>query len=205
MLFLVAAGELQKTNDCIKRVEWDAPERCFYPGLEVKLTASEFLRKLDIESRATVFHETASGGAIGTGQFSRPDFTLATVRRFRFDPIKHLDVVTFEVKNRAGTSLLAVHEALAHSRFAHYSFVVIPRSNLLPKSVEGMRDSCAEHGLGLITFSIQSIEPSVKLGDLNLELAPVRKSPDPMRVERFLENRLPPHKQAALELLANPI
>lgn len=200
---LIDAGELQCAGDNVKRVEWDAPERDLYPGLERLLCARDFLDDVGVQEQAYVFHETASGGRTGTGQFSRPDFTLATIRRFRFDPSKHLDVMTFEVKNRAGTNLLGVHEALAHSRFAHYSCVVIPHSKLHPETVELTRDACAEHGLGLITFQIKAIEPSVELSKLTLDLAPVRKSPDPTRVEQFIVDRFPSEKQRALEKMAN--
>ena len=199
---LEEAGLVAVQGRQMKLVEFDAPEKELYDPLEEALNEQGFLNQIRVSKPQSVFHRTAYGGAIGSGQFSRPDFTLATIRQFAFDPASYLDVVTFEVKNLAGTNLLAVHEALAHARFGHYSFVVIPKSSLDPSIVEMTKQHCTEHGLGLITFRIKAVEPVVQISDLKVIVHAVRNLPDPHRVERFLTERLPPEKQETLKQLA---
>ncbi len=200
---LQQAGLILVRGSQMKLVEYDAPEKDLYDPLEDRLHQEGFLEQIRVAHGQTVFHRTAYGGVIGSGQFSRPDFTLATIRQFTFDPVRHLDVLTFEVKNLAGTNLLAVHEALAHTRFGHYSFVVIPTSTLDPSITEMTKQHCTEHGLGLITFSITAVEPEVRISNLEVELQAVRNHPDPHRVERFLTERLPQDKQDQLKQLAH--
>src|ERR1017187_2686853 len=69
---------------------------------------------------------TASQGRRSTGgKWTRPDFTLIAVRTYSFTPGKSLEVITFEVKPDLNTALEGVFESLAHSVFAHRSYLAV--------------------------------------------------------------------------------
>ena len=65
------------------------------------------------------------GRSRDSGQWSRPDLTLVEVNSFEYLPGSNLEVTTFEVKRFADAQNIAsVYEAAAHSRWAHYAFLV---------------------------------------------------------------------------------
>jgi hypothetical protein len=196
---LGAVGDIALDGRRIRRLEPDFPESLLEDAVEPFLTGEWCRDTLRLDASALVTHRTARGGSRDTGLFSKPDFTLATVRRLKYDPLRHLDVITFELKNSAGATLMAVHEALAHTRFAHYSFLVCPRSRLRPAHNAELRDACAQHGLGLIMFDFVSPSEPPQLCNFRIELNPLRMTPDPYVVEEFLEARLP---ELTLEKLA---
>lgn len=59
------------------------------------------------------------------GQWSRPDVTLVQVNSYEFIPQPVLEVTTFEVKKFSDAeNIRSVYEAAAHSRWAHFSYLV---------------------------------------------------------------------------------
>lgn len=197
---LCNAGDLVREEDLVRRVEPDFNEALLEDAVEPHLTGRWCFETLRIVAAEMVSHRTARGGARDTGLFSRPDFTLATVRRLTYDPLRRLDVITFELKNNSGATLIAVHEALAHTRFAHYSFVVCPRSRLRPSEV--LREACAQHGIGLIMFDILGPSSPPRISVPSLEVKPRRMTPDPFAVEDFLIQRFPPDTLGRLKDIA---
>jgi hypothetical protein len=83
-----------------------------------------------------------------------PDFTLAVIKSWRFDPGSSLEVYSFEVKRRGGTSLTSVYEAVAHGRFVHHPYLACPRSRLDAKQNADLQTACVREGVGLILFDI---------------------------------------------------
>ena len=69
-----------------------------------------------------------------------PDFTLAVIKSWRFDPRRSLEVYSIEVKRRSGTSVASVYEAVAHGRFAHHPYLVCPGSTLVEVLKECIAD-----------------------------------------------------------------
>lgn len=199
---LEQAGDVAREGERVRRIEPDFKEALLEDGVERWLRSEECNVALRIDPDQRVFHRTATGGAQGTGLYSRPDFTMAVIRRLKYDPLRHLDVITFELKNAQGANLMAVHEALAHTRFGHYSYLVCPRSRLCPEDTQSIHSACAEHGLGLILFTIASPAPPPNLTEFDVVLHATRKSPDPYVVEAFLEARLPDTALVRLEKLA---
>jgi hypothetical protein len=60
------------------------------------------------------------------GQWSRPDVTVVKVNSYEYLPMPVLEVSTFEVKRFSDAEdLRSVFEAAAHSRWAHYSYLVV--------------------------------------------------------------------------------
>jgi hypothetical protein len=197
---LVAAYEVRRQGTSIKRVQPDVAE------IELEAPLLDFLKieavkYLKLDPSQCVVENTARGGAYGGGRWSRPDFTLAAIRSWRFDPRRQLDLMTFELKNRAGTNVLAVHEALAHSRFAHFPYLVCPRA-LREDDRHRIRQECAEHGVGLVTFELSFPGGRRQVANYTFELEAVRHTPDAERVEQYLSERLSSEGQAHLEKVA---
>lgn len=174
----------------VRRSELDFPERLLEQPIEDFLASEEVFRRLRLHPDMTVWQRTARGGRAGTGIWSRPDFTIATIRRRKYDPVRHLDLMAFELKNLAGSTVVAVHEALAHTRFAHYAFLLCPRSALNEGVQTAIRESCALHGVGLISFEIQSgASDKPKLDDFRFEVDARRQSPEPDQVDSYIDDR----------------
>jgi len=178
------------TGQEVRRSEPDFPERDLEPPVEAYLASDAAFAQLGFNRDFTVWQKTARGGRAGTGTWSRPDFTIATIRRRKYDPVRHLDLVAFELKNLAGSTVVAVHEALAHTRFAHYAFLVCPRSALNAGVQSAIRDSCAQHGIGLLTFDLGvGREQTPALKGFNIEVDARRKSPEPDLVDSYIDDR----------------
>jgi hypothetical protein len=156
---------IERNGPRVRAVEPERPETELYEPLEAHLRSPAILSGIDVTSSEFVFQKTATGGPRGDGRLSRPDFTLAAICSWRFDPQRTLEVYSFEVKNRGGTSVSAVYEAVAHGRFAHHPYLVCPRSRLHQESNEGIIEACNREGVGLIMFDIVVSDS----GDFSLE------------------------------------
>jgi len=178
------------TGQDVRRSEPDFRELELEPHFEAYLSSEAAFGRLSLDREFTVWQRTARGGRAGTGTWSRPDFTIATIRRRKYDPVRHLDLIAFELKNLAGSTVVAVHEALAHTRFAHYAFLVCPRSVLNASVQLAIRDSCAQHGIGLLTFDLsvgKGERPLLK--GFEIEVDPRRQSPEPELVDSYIDDR----------------
>lgn len=195
---------VQRDATSVWRIEPDFEERALEDGTEAFLKGDVSLQSLRIRPDSYVLEKTTNAqGAPGAGRWSRPDFTLAAIRRFKYDPRRYLDVYSFELKNRRGTNVVAVHEALAHSRFSHFAYLVCPRAELGEAEANIVRQACTDHGIGLITFRLSVTEDEKpNLTDFRFEASPQRRSPDPADVDLHLEGRLTPKSRDQLARLA---
>lgn len=192
-----------RDGDQVWLSEPDRRELDLYGKLEGRLNSNALLERIGVSGSEYVFQNTALGGARGDGPLTRPDFTLAAIRSWRFDPQRTLEVFSFEVKNRAGATIPAVYEAVAHGRFVHYPYLVCPRSQLDEAANEALRTACVRERIGLILFDI--VVPGE--GDFNIERLEVaheaeRRAPDPVLVQRHLERRLSLENCMTLEAYA---
>ena len=131
-----------------------------------------------------------------------PDFTLVVVKSWRFDPRRSLEVYSFEVKRRAGTSVASVYEAVAHGRLTHHPYLVCPRSSLDLVLMSELKTACVREGVGLIMFDIVASLDRFRLERIELLIEAVRRSPDPQIIESHLSKRLSAENCARLEQLA---
>lgn len=184
--------------------EPDRPELELYAPLETGFLANgNILNLLGIDRHQWVFQRTAAGGPRGAGRLSMPDFTLAAIKSWRFDPRRSLEVYSFEVKRRSGTSLASVYEAVAHGRFTHHPYLVCPRSRFEPTLNTELKDACVREGVGLILFDIVVAPPDrFRLERIELVEEAVRRSPDPQIIEVHLSKRLSAENCQKLERLA---
>jgi hypothetical protein len=202
---LEETGQLERNQEQYKLCEYDPPEQTLYGNLEGDFGSGEFSSgQLGLKAETFVLQNTAKRGVLGEGRLTRPDFTLAAVRRWRFDPAATLDVYSFEVKNRAGSSVAAVYEALAHGRYVNYPYLVCPRSRFDESLNRALKSTCEREGVGLVLFDIQVTQPrEYSVTNVSLHVQAERRAPDPSETEKFLDNRLNETNKQRLEQLAH--
>ncbi len=162
------------------------PEGKLMPPLRSYLEGA-FRDGLDLPADGIGIVQDTSAMGPATGRWARPDFILVSAMRFKFLPGAQVDVHGFELKTETGGSVLAVHEALAQTRFTHFGHLVwhLPEGSRSETRLAEIEDHCAKHGIGLIRMR----DPAAKAG-CEILADPVRKTTLPMAVEGFLEARL---------------
>ena len=122
-----------------------------------------------------------------TGQWSKPDLAVVTLTRFPMLPTMDVEVETFELKLLSGArSLSSVYEASAHQRRAHLSWLVVEHKfgdGGLDESLKPVEEECQRLGVGLALLWNDEVWDQV---------LPLRKSPDPGKLNDFIEDILTP-------------
>lgn len=196
--WLTARGLAKLDAGYLKLTEPDRPELSLYEPLLARFRSKTFLRHLGVEQASYVLQDTSTGGTAAPGLLTRPDFTIATIRASLFE--RGLDVITIEVKNRAGSSVKAVYETLGHGRVAHYPYLACPRSHLDNAKMCEIREACHAQNVGLILFDIE--EDGIGGFDIRaikIDRKPSRWSPARSETENYLINRLTQENRRALE------
>lgn len=195
--------ELIESDGPIFRIrEPDCRELDLYDLLEPQFLSPKFRDQLGLRTERVVFQRTATGGPLGSGLLSKPDFTLAAIQSWRFDPERTLEVYSFEVKNRAGAGLKSVYEAVAHGRFVHHPYLVCPRSKFDNALNAGLQTACVREGVGLIFFDLLAEDGAHFINCLEPIVRPQRRPLDPWLVQQQLESRLAPENQDKLAAFA---
>lgn len=86
----------------------------------------------------------------GEGLWMRPDLAFVHVYRRTFDPQSTLDLHTFEVKAGQGDLLPALHQTIAHGRFADFVYLIAPATRRWTAELVSQAE---RFGVGLIRFS----------------------------------------------------
>jgi hypothetical protein len=164
--------------------------RPFHAYLEGVFRAGLYLPK---EGLCIVRDTSAIGPA--TGRWARPDFVLISAMRYKLLPGAQVDVHSFELKTEKGASVLAVHEALAQTRFTHFGHLAwhLPDQSRMETHLPEIEDQCNSHGIGLIRIR----EPFDAEG-YEILVDPIRKATSPTIIEGFLESRLRSDQKEAL-------
>ena len=159
-------------------------------GLELRLYDGIMQQlKVIVEDEARfrdhVIDKTGLQGSRRTGgRWSRPDLTLVGMRRFNVLAGTYLEVQTFEIKTADGFDLAALHEARAHRRRAHRSYVVVDlESEDDEYRVVDLVDEARDLGVGLISFVATDNE-------WNCWHEPELVLPDPVDLDMFLDTQL---------------
>jgi hypothetical protein len=165
-------------------------ERSLMDPLGVALR-TQFRQWLDLPPQGTV--EVADiAQARSRGQWANPDYLLVSVCPLSVLAGAQIDVHVFELKNEAGGRIQAVHEALAHGRFAHFAHLVwyLPHGSRREAELEQIAAHCRLHGVGLIRmFEDKTIDAIVD---------PVRTRAAPLEIDGFVEARLAKQQVAKL-------
>lgn len=134
-----------------------------------------------------VVKNTARGGP-ASGKWAYPDIVLTSVRTYRSRAVPELELFGFELKTSNGFDTSAVHQALAHLRYVHYSHVVVhcPDDDLWENKLSDVRFHAQTHGVGVIRL-LSAIEG----GDYEISIHAQRANPLPSAVDSFLDDRLP--------------
>jgi len=135
------------------------------------------------------------GRRVTGGKWTRPDLTLVAVRTYTFTtPSKRLEVISFEVKPDLDSALEGVYEALAHSAFAHRSYLAVDIREFKGPNAEIPDDrivqECTRHGIGYIAFTDVSVYDTYEVvctAKLN--------EPDPYDVDNFVRTQISSAKQ----------
>lgn len=163
-----------------------------------------FRRGLDLPGDAACIVEDTSTGGPAKGKWARPDFILVSAMRFRLLPGCQVDLHSFELKTESGGSVLAIHEALAQTRFTHFGHFVwhLPKGSRSESMLEDIVVHCEEHGIGLIRM----FDPKRAAEDDGCEILvdPKRKPTLPAVVDGFLEARLTVHQKDQLATIIGP-
>lgn len=119
------------------------------------------------------------------GQWSNPDYLMVSVCPLTVLSGAQIDVHVFELKNEAGGKIQAVHEALAHGRFAHFAHLVwyVPKDLPREPEIEQIATHCRLHGVGLIRLLDDK-------GAIDVLVDPVRTRTTPLEIDGFVESRL---------------
>ena len=117
--------------------------------------------------------------------------TLVAVRTYQFTPGKRLEVITFEVKPDVDSAVEGVYEALAHSAFAHRSFLAVDIRQFGDEVPDDrIVHECSRHGVGYITFTDVADYASYEIV-VNARLF----EPDPYDVDNFVRTQISSAKQ----------
>lgn len=146
-----------------------------------------------------VTHQLARQGRNSSGTWSRPDICIFSLKMFEYS-LPRFEITTFEVKNGKSIDVQCVYEALGHSRYAHYSYVLLEVKdgfeNVLSEKLISIESECIKHGLGMITFS----DPE-KPEEWNTRVFAKRIPPEPERVDEFFaKQKIPQHIVDAIKL-----
>ena len=158
-----------------------------------------FRKGLDLpESGACIVHDTSTIGPY-KGKWARPDFILVSAMRFKLMPGAQIDLHSFELKTETGGGVLAIHEALAQTRFTHFGHFVwhLPDGSKFEPMLDDIGTHCEEHGIGLIRMR----DPDkAEGGGCEILVDPRRKPTLNMVVNGFLESRLSgDHKEQLMQ------
>ena len=157
-----------------------------------------FRAALDLpESGACIVQNTSVAGPL-KGKWARPDFILVSAMRFKLLPGAQVDLHSFELKTETGGSVLAIHEALAQTRFTHFGHFVwhLPTGSKRETMLDDIITHCDEHGIGLIRM--RNPERADEPNGCEVLLDPRRKTTLGGTVDGFLESRLSAEQKTAL-------
>ncbi len=149
-----------------------------------------FRKSLDLpEGGACIVQDTSVMGP-HKGKWARPDFILVSAMRFKLMPGAQVDLHSFELKTETGGNVLAIHEALAQTRFTHFGHFVwhLPVGSKAEPMLEDITTHCEEHGIGLIRLK-DPLRPAEEDG-CEVLVDPRRKPTLGSVVDGFLESRL---------------
>ncbi|UDL93250.1 hypothetical protein LGH83_11615 [Lichenihabitans sp. PAMC28606] len=171
-------------------------ERRLMPPLKAFLEGP-FRKGLDLADTGAVVIQDTSAVGPSRGRWARPDFILVSAMRFKLLPGCEVDLHAFELKTEAGGGVLAIHEALAQTRFTHFGHLVwhLPDGSRSEPMLDDIVMHCDEHGIGLIRM-----RDPLKAASNGCEILvdPRRKPTLNAIVDGFLESRLTPEQKQIL-------
>ena len=136
-----------------------------------------------------------------TGKWSRPDVTFICVEKFMYQPMKYLNVISFEVKPPNNVDITSVFETAAHSRFSNKSYLLqfVPEDQTtLENDLERIESECKRFGLGLIICKNTRAEDYESYEEI---VEPIHRLPEPREMEKFIKEVVSSAAQSELIML----
>lgn len=131
------------------------------------------------------------------GTWTQPDLAAVGISRARFAAKVAVRLYSFEVKTVDGCRLQSVHEALAHTRFVNYSYLVWNRPACTcedREAYENIVSNCAGYGIGLIT-----VHDPHDLNTFEIRLSPQRKDVKDDLIDEFILTRFSAAEQGRID------
>ncbi|MDX2259549.1 MAG: hypothetical protein NW205_11610 [Hyphomicrobiaceae bacterium] len=153
----------------------------------------------------TVVVENTARVPVGT-QWTRPDLSMACVTRYLYQPVPVFDLFTFELKLAYDCNVRAVHESLAHSSSANFSYLAVYAPEGDEASVQAetnlpiMLEQAGRHGVGII----QIRDPRRPRDGYRRLLDARRHAPSPAKIDGFIEDRFHSVNKLALRRWVKP-
>lgn len=170
----IASAKEHETE--IARVQADEPELGTLTEQDFYSSFAEWLEENDEATVAAPLGGSSLGGKWGT-----PDIIGVLKPRaqdiFKFEP----QIVTAEIKAVPNQPVVAFGQAVAYRLFSHRSYIVVPNSTS-SDDMNRLKSLCSIHGVGLVTFVLNKIQP-----DYTVVVLPVNASPDMFYVNNMLE------------------
>lgn len=127
---------------------------------------------------------TARNRERASGQWSRPDVTLVEVNSYEYLTQPVLEVTTFEVKKFSDAeNIRSVYEAAAHSRWAHFSYLVVEVQGPKHEFPERFLSELERFHIGLIVMWKQRDKWNFEEQESETD----RLSPDPKELNALLK------------------
>lgn len=120
------------------------------------------------------------------GHWSRPDMATIAYRRGIYTPSWEASLYSFEVKCYSTVNQAAVYEAVAHTRFVHYSYLLWQEEDMPSAERWQIVDLCREFGVGAITTTIPS-----DINTYRLRAKPKRNQITVSEIDNFMRERFP--------------
>lgn len=113
---------------------------------------------------------------------------MATIayRRGIYTPSWEASLYSFEVKCYSTVNQAAVYEAVAHTRFVHYSYLLWQEEDMPSAERWQIVDLCREFGVGAITTTIPS-----DINTYRLRAKPKRNQITVSEIDNFMRERFP--------------
>jgi hypothetical protein len=170
------------------------PTRVFLHAAFADRLAATMATHVQIFAADTSVSHTSEGG-----HWSRPDLAALILGGGEYVPYWKADLHTFEVKTCFGVSEGAVHEANAHGRFGHYTWLVFQAlGKAAPESTGGLFRRLCETanrlGVGLIHFA----DPS-DAHNWTIAAWPRRTGTDNATADAFVRERFPAETQQRIK------
>ncbi len=125
-----------------------------------------------------------SGRKRESGQWSRPDVTSVQVSAYDLVPNPDVEVTSYEVKRyEDAPNLSSVYEAASHSRWAHFTYLVVEDSEVVPLVLsERFERELGRYGVGLVKMLKQ--DSSYKFSEA---LEPTFQPPESKDLDELLK------------------
>jgi hypothetical protein len=136
-------------------------------------------------------------GKTKSEKWTRPDFVVIGYSKYEYTPGVVRDIETFELKRDVSIAemIKAVFETASHSRFATKSYLAVRRSeNMDPEDLSRIESECQRFQIGFLLFA----EADNDYENWDWRVEPVRKEPDPIEVEEFVNSQISKQGQASL-------